>query len=84
MICDSRFPMVVSALVKLFELLWAPATPLPVGDPQQPSPIGEDLDLRLLGLLGTGLKDEVIARELGISVRTLGRRLSALLAALEH
>lgn len=77
-----RAPMVVSALVKLFELLWVQATPLPAWDPEQPAPDGDDVDLQLLGLLATGLKDEAIARELGVSVRTLGRRSSALLAAL--
>ncbi|MEU5941178.1 helix-turn-helix domain-containing protein [Micromonospora sp. NPDC047548] len=77
-----RAPMVVSALAKLFELLWTQATPLPVWDPEEPTPVGHDIDRRLLGLLATGLKDEAIARELGISVRTLGRRSSALLAAL--
>ncbi|MGR6317726.1 helix-turn-helix domain-containing protein [Micromonospora soli] len=77
-----RAPMVVSALVKLFEMLWAQATPLPIWDPEQPATAAEELDLRLLGLLATGLKDEAIARELGVSVRTLGRRSSALLAAL--
>ncbi|MEV0808510.1 hypothetical protein [Micromonospora sp. NPDC050200] len=77
-----RAPMVVSALVKLFELLWAQATPLPLWDPELPVPAGDDIDLRLLGLLATGLKDEAIARELGIGVRTLGRRSSALLTAL--
>ncbi|MGW5671410.1 helix-turn-helix domain-containing protein [Micromonospora sp. NPDC003776] len=77
-----RAPMVVSALVKLFEMLWAQATPLPAWDPQRSTTAGDELDLRLLGLLATGLKDEAIARELGVSVRTLGRRSSALLAAL--
>jgi len=33
-------------------------------------------------MLGTGMKDEAVARELGISVRTLGRRMSGLLEAL--
>ncbi|GGR71591.1 transcriptional regulator [Micromonospora fulviviridis] len=77
-----RAPMVVSALVKLFEMLWGQATPLPVWDPGQSTTGADELDLRLLGLLTTGLKDEAIARELGVSVRTLGRRSSALLAAL--
>lgn len=77
-----RAPMVVAALAKLFELLWVQATPLPVWDPERPTVGGDDFDLRLLGLLATGLKDEAIARELGVSVRTLGRRSSALLTAL--
>jgi sugar-specific transcriptional regulator TrmB/DNA-binding CsgD family transcriptional regulator len=73
-------PMVVAALVRLFELLWRQACPLPqwpgAGDH------GDGIDHELLAMLGTGMKDEAIARELGISVRTLGRRVAALLEAL--
>ena len=71
-------PMVVTALVQLFELLWRQASPLPDwGDP--PGAVEEGPDLALLALLATGMKDEAIARELGISARTLGRRMAQLL-----
>lgn len=73
-------PMVVAALVRLFELLWRQACPLlewPVAGAER-----DGVDGELLALLGTGMKDEAIARELGVSVRTLGRRVAGLLEAL--
>ncbi len=73
-------PMVVTALVRLFELLWRQAWPLIWWRPEVQNE--EHIDQELLMLLGTGIKDEAIARELGISVRTLGRRMSVLLEAL--
>ncbi len=77
-----RAPTVVSALVRLFELLWAQAWPLPVWD-RTATPDGADpVDHELLALLATGAKDEAIARDLGVSVRTLGRRIGRLLDSL--
>jgi sugar-specific transcriptional regulator TrmB/DNA-binding CsgD family transcriptional regulator len=77
-----RAPTVVSALVRLFEMLWAQAWPLPLWDRSAtPDPI-DPIDHELLALLATGLKDEAIARNLGISVRTLGRRIGRLLDSL--
>jgi sugar-specific transcriptional regulator TrmB len=73
-------PMVVAALVRLFELLWRQACPLTDWPGAEDG--GEGLDHELLGMLGTGMKDEAIARELGISVRTLGRRIAVLLETL--
>ncbi len=77
-----RAPIVVSALVRLFELLWAQAWPLPLWDRSAaPDPV-DPIDHELLALLATGIKDEAIARSLGISVRTLGRRIGRLLDSL--
>jgi sugar-specific transcriptional regulator TrmB len=73
-------PIMVAALVRMFELLWRQASPLSDwADHLEPS---DGIDHELLLMLGTGMKDEAVARELGISVRTLGRRLSGLLEAL--
>ncbi|MFE0425255.1 LuxR family transcriptional regulator, partial [Streptomyces sp. NPDC058953] len=69
-----------SALVALFEQSWRNAVPfqgrttLPGGLPPA--------DRRLLWLLAGGASDEVIARELGVSRRTLFRRLQTLMARL--
>ncbi|HET8602167.1 MAG TPA: helix-turn-helix domain-containing protein [Segeticoccus sp.] len=78
-----RSPSVVAALVQLFELLWRQAGPLPAwdGDPSTAAP-EEHIDTGLVALLATGLKDEAIARDLDVSVRTLRRRTSALLDVL--
>lgn len=62
----------LEALAALFEVLWAHAQPL-AGPAAQPD------DARLLALLTTGLTDQVMARQLGISHRTFQRRLSALM-----
>ncbi|WP_399431530.1 LuxR family transcriptional regulator [Streptomyces sp. WAC05374] len=70
----------LSALVALFEQSWANALPFHgrAGRPGGPAPA----DRRLLWLLAGGASDEVIARELGISRRTLFRRLQILMARL--
>lgn len=56
----------------LFEELWRGAQPA----------LGRDSavrDVRLLELLGLGFKDESIARQLGLSLRTVRRRISTLM-----
>ncbi|MEE4545614.1 helix-turn-helix domain-containing protein [Streptomyces sp. V4-01] len=67
------------ALFQLFEATWARATPvfahtLPSAPPGEVS----DEDRALLHLLNAGLKDEAIARQLGLSGRTLRRRVAEL------
>lgn len=76
----------LEALVALFETYWSTGTPLrfdrtgaqlltePKGSP------GVD-DFRLLSLLVAGLPDSSIAAQLGISTRTVWRRLQALMAS---
>lgn len=71
-------PTLVDALVRLFELLWKAAVPVP-GAAAGPS---SGFDRQLLGLLAAGLKDEAIARQLGVSLRTVQRRISDLMAEL--
>lgn len=68
-------PTLLDALVKLFDLLWQ------VSEPVLP-PTGDGTDDRLLSLLAAGLKDEAIGRQLGVSLRTVHRRVSELSAAL--
>ncbi|MFC1400829.1 MULTISPECIES: MarR family transcriptional regulator [Streptacidiphilus] len=67
------------ALVDLFEATWAAATPV-FTDPSPSASPGEasDEDRALLHLLNAGLKDEAIARQLGLSGRTLRRRVAEL------
>lgn len=64
----------LDALVALFELLWEQGTPL-IPEPGEAVPP----DAGLLALLAAGAKDETIARELGISSRTVTRRVGELL-----
>jgi DNA-binding CsgD family transcriptional regulator len=94
-ICDRRLAMLplapecvavlgpsvlLNALVDLFEDSWERSTPVWAthGSTAELSP-GE---LAVLELLATGLKDEAIARQLDVSMRTARRRISALLATL--
>ncbi|WP_336204157.1 response regulator transcription factor [Nonomuraea sp. LPB2021202275-12-8] len=66
----------LDALVSLFEVLWRSALPLPAA----PSSGQADLpDPELFTLLAAGLKDEAVARQLGVSLRTVHRRVSELM-----
>jgi hypothetical protein len=70
----------LDALIALFELLWDMSLPL-VGGETLPVE-GDPAEQRLLTLLGAGLKDEAIARQLGVSLRTVHRRTRVLLERL--
>lgn len=63
------------ALQKLFELAWQQATPL--GQPVTDGELTEG-ERALTRLLAAGMKDEAVARHLGVSLRTLRRRVSDL------
>ncbi|MFC1433920.1 helix-turn-helix domain-containing protein [Streptacidiphilus sp. N1-3] len=67
----------LDALAQTFEAQWARSIPVPAPD-RQP-----DADrFELLTLLAAGMTDDGIARHLGISARTVQRRVSALMVGL--
>jgi len=72
----------VESLAWLFDLLWKPAVPFAA-----PAAAGSDLpsavQLQILRLAATGLKDEAIARSLGRSVRWVRRHFELLEERLE-
>lgn len=70
---------VVSALTLWFELLWSRAAPVPELESGHVRP---DERQFLLEQLMAGVTDEVIARKLGIGLRTVRRRISALMTEL--
>lgn len=70
---------VVAALTLWFEALWRQATPVPGLDSGEARP---DLRRFLLELLMTGATDAVIARTLGVSLRTVRRRIAAMMTEL--
>jgi hypothetical protein len=70
-----RDPMLISAFTALFDRAFARALPM------TPFDENDEGDLSLIRLLGLGLKDESIARYLGVSLRTVRRRIAALMAA---
>lgn len=67
----------LDALVDLFRMYWDLA--VPIGDETtERAPVDDDTR-RLLTLLASGLKDDAIARQLGLSTRTMRRRMRAML-----
>lgn len=76
-----RSHALLTAMHELFEYLWKRATPLPFDDQPLPAssmadPSHHDLTRELHELLAAGMPDKAIVEELGISRRTLVRRLS--------
>ena len=72
----SRMPLLVSVFTAVFDDTWAGGHPVPDEGLEQ------DVETRLLTLLGTGFKDEAIARYLGVGVRTVRRRVAELMEQL--
>jgi predicted transcriptional regulator len=80
-----RQPSLVSALTLLFEALWERALTVPgleVAEEDESAARASDRRL-LLDQLARGAKDEQIARTLGLSLRTVRRRVADLLDDLE-
>jgi sugar-specific transcriptional regulator TrmB len=67
----------LDALVDLFQTYWELA--VPIGDATAEGTPLDDDSRRLLTLLASGLKDDAIARQLGLSTRTMRRRIRTLL-----
>ncbi len=65
----------LDSLVALFEVLWARGLPV---KPDQPLNAEPEVPHQLLALLAAGLKDEAIAQEMNVTVRTVRRRISDL------
>ena len=70
-----RDPLVVRLYAAYFDLAWKHAVPAPA-----PGGREGNGDAKLVELLELGLKDEAIARHLGISLRTVRRRVAHLMA----
>ncbi len=73
----------LDALIALFERIWRDGLPLALGNDgviEQPAADGlPELDARILGLLLAGLTDQAVANQLGLSMRTVQRRVRALM-----
>ncbi|MEV4177636.1 helix-turn-helix domain-containing protein [Nonomuraea sp. NPDC049709] len=69
----------LDALVGLFETLWRAAVPLRLSaDALEPEAWPQAPDTEVLALLAAGMKDDAIARQLGLSPRTVQRRVQVL------
>jgi DNA-binding CsgD family transcriptional regulator len=69
-------PTLLAALARTFEALWALAVPITVT-----TAVGQDLsdrDRRIVTLMAAGATDDAIARRLGLSRRTVVRRVAVL------
>lgn len=70
-----RLPSLVAMVTVLFESIWRRAEAVHDGETAE-------VDVKVLELLALGFKDEAIARHLGLGLRTLRRRIAAMMA--EH
>ncbi len=68
----------LDALIDLFECFWRMSVPLEPHGRAADGELADDASRRLLAYLGAGLTDATIAHELGVSERTVGRRVAAL------
>lgn len=71
----------LDALLELFELLWDRAVPLRFDDGAVGRGSDPSLDGDVLALMTAGLKDEAIARQLHLNVRTVRRKAAAIIDA---
>ncbi|MFF4330076.1 LuxR C-terminal-related transcriptional regulator [Streptomyces sp. NPDC001591] len=76
-----REPDLIGYLLDVFQRDWANAAPFATG-PQAAHGVSEAMKRSILVLLAKGLKDESIARRLGVSLRTCRRHVSELLEGL--
>ncbi|MET8853699.1 helix-turn-helix transcriptional regulator [Amycolatopsis sp. NPDC004625] len=73
----------VRFLLGLFDQLWDGATPFSAEDQGYSGEIAHDLQQAIARLMAQGLTDEVVARRLGMSVRTCRRHIAAMLQNLD-
>ena len=77
-----RDPEVVRFLLDLFDHQWDAATPADGADPGYAG-AADDLRQAIAGLMVRGFTDEVMARKLGMSVRTCRRHIAAMMRDLD-
>ncbi|MET8450831.1 helix-turn-helix transcriptional regulator [Streptomyces sp. NPDC005209] len=77
-----REPTLVAFVYTVFEHLWDSATPF-VPDTSRTPSTADDLKQSILRLMAKGYKDEMVARRLGMSVRTCRRHISEITEELE-
>lgn len=78
-----REPGLVTGMVQLFMTAWETAVPVPGAAVPEDVQRITDEDRQILALLATGCTDETAARQVGISVRHLRRKIARLLERLD-
>lgn len=69
-------PTVVGYLCRIFDTVWQSAQPFDGSDATEDPNMTSSVQMIILRLMASGLKDEVIARRLGMSTRTCRRHIS--------
>lgn len=77
-----REPTLVAFVCTVFQHLWDGATPF-VPDTSRAPTLGDDVKQSIMRLMAKGYKDEMVARRLGMSVRTCRRHISEITEELE-
>ncbi|SEN18842.1 helix-turn-helix domain-containing protein [Actinacidiphila rubida] len=77
-----REPNVVHFLCELFEQVWTLAQPFSNAAADGLEMISREIDGKIVKMLAAGLKDETIARRLGISLRTARRHIADIMQSL--
>jgi DNA-binding CsgD family transcriptional regulator/sugar-specific transcriptional regulator TrmB len=76
-----REPVLVAFLCSFFEQMWSTAAPYVPNAPGYRE-VSDELRRSVIRLLAQGFKDEVVARKLGMSVRTCRRHIASIMAEL--
>lgn len=74
---------IVWFLIDMFDQMWDGAAPFAWEDPGYADDVTDDLQRAIARLMAQGLTDEVVARRLGMSIRTCRRHIAALLRNLD-
>lgn len=77
-----REPSTVAYLVDIFEQTWDRATPFSSAAGQDLAEVAREIHETIIRLLAAGLKDEAIARRLGMSLRTARRHIADIMEEL--
>jgi DNA-binding CsgD family transcriptional regulator/sugar-specific transcriptional regulator TrmB len=77
-----REPSVVRYLCEIFEQTWTQAEPFSEAAADGLEAVSKDIDRTIVRLLAAGLKDESIARRLGMSLRTARRHIADIMESL--
>ncbi|MFI6149300.1 LuxR C-terminal-related transcriptional regulator [Streptomyces sp. NPDC051109] len=77
-----REPSTVAYLCEVFEQTWDRATPFADAADQGLEEVSREIDETIVRLLAAGLKDEAIARRLGMSLRTARRHIADIMEEL--
>ncbi|MER6027744.1 helix-turn-helix transcriptional regulator [Streptomyces sp. NPDC001851] len=77
-----REPSIVAYLCEVFEQNWDRATPFTTAVGRQLVEVSREIDETIVRLLAAGLKDEAVARRLGMSLRTARRHIADIMEEL--